>query len=214
MNHIPLSLVVSTRTHEEVEKAALLGADLIEIRLDLLTSPMLQPEMLDDRRYPPLILTLRSRKEGGLFFGTREEWRNSLDPWLDRVSFVDVESDFHEFAGELRSRGKKVIASWHSPLMPTMSDLVRRERSLRSFGDIPKIVVTPASSSDLLHLLSFTLQAEKPICTGVSGSRFRYGRALLPLFGSGFAFCHAGIPTAEGQYHIQEFRKLIGDLLK
>ncbi|OQC67187.1 MAG: 3-dehydroquinate dehydratase [Euryarchaeota archaeon ADurb.Bin009] len=45
------------------------------------------------------------------------------------------------------------------------------------------------------------------------GAGFRYARAVLPLFGSEFVFCHAGTPTAEGQYHIREMRQL-ADLLK
>ena len=44
------------------------------------------------------------------------------------------------------------------------------------------------------------------------GAEFRYARRSC-LFGSEFMFCHAGTPTAEGQYHIQEARQ-IADLLK
>ncbi|MDD1678189.1 MAG: type I 3-dehydroquinate dehydratase [Methanomicrobiales archaeon] len=214
MNHLPVSIVVATRNREELENACLLGADFIEIRLDLLTPPHLTPEMLDSKKLPPLIITLRSRSEGGGFSGTTEEWRKILDPWVERAVYIDVEAAYHRYVGDLRSQGRKVIASWHSPLMPTREELDNRERLLRSFGDIPKIVVTPVNAADLLALFSFTLQVEKPVCTGITGARFRYGRALLPLFGSSLVYCHVGNPTAEGQYHIQDFRTLLGKLLE
>jgi 3-dehydroquinate dehydratase-1 len=214
MNPLPVSVVVSTRNREEIEKAGLLGADLIEIRLDLLTTPVLEPEMLEGLILPPMIITLRSRSEGGAFTGSAGEWRRILDPWLEKAAYVDVEEPYRTYAEDLRSQGKKVIASWHAPFMPSRTDLDRMERVLRSYGEIPKIVVTPGRSEDLLTLLSFTLQAKKPICTGIIGSRFRYGRILLSLFGSQLAYCHTGTPTAEGQYHIQEFRTLLESLLK
>jgi 3-dehydroquinate dehydratase-1 len=214
MNRLPVSIVVSTRNKEEIENAVLLVADLIEIRLDLLTTPALKPEMLDGLILPPLIITLRSRSEGGKYIGTAEEWRASIDPWVEKAAWIDIESAHRGYAADLRSQGKKVISSWHSPIMPPSQELDRMEGVLRSFGEMPKMVVTPSTPADLLTILSFTLQAPKPICTGITGSRFRYGRLLLPLFGSRMVFCHAGIPTAEGQYHFRDFVTLFEKLLK
>jgi len=86
------------------------------------------------------------------------------------------------------------------------------EQELRSYGEIPKIVVTPGNEDDLIDLIAFTHAAKKPICTGVMGVAFRYARAILPLFGSEFVYCHTGVPTAVGQYSVEEFvalRKLL-----
>jgi 3-dehydroquinate dehydratase-1 len=214
MDRLPVSIVVSTRNKEEIQNAGLLGADVIEIRLDLLTRPFLIPEMLEGLILPPLIITLRSRSEGGLFFGTAEEWRTMVEPWIEKAVYIDIETAYRDHARDFQSQGKKVISSWHTPLMPSLDALTEKERFLRLFGEIPKIVVSPVTSEDLLSLLSFTLRAQKPLCTGIMGVRFRYGRILLPLFGSQFAFCHAGVPTAEGQYHIQDFRTLFEKLLE
>jgi 3-dehydroquinate dehydratase-1 len=214
MNRLPISVVVSTRSKEEVENAALLGADLIEIRLDLVTAPAVTPGMLDGLVVPPLIITVRSETEGGRFHGSVEEWQRQVEPWLDMAAYVDAETAYRAPAEEFRARGIPVISSWHTSLMPTLPELHRMERLLRSFGDIPKMVATPVTPADLLTLLSFTLEAEKPICTGITGSRFRFGRVLLPLFGSRLVYCHAGVPTAEGQYHVQDFRTLFENLLK
>jgi 3-dehydroquinate dehydratase-1 len=40
------------------------------------------------------------------------------------------------------------------------------------------------------------------------GSHLRYARAILPLFGSEFVYCHTGNPTAGGQYSVAEFAQL------
>ena len=185
-------------------------ADLIEIRLDL----------LDDRHAPevqcaladapvPVILTQRSVEEGGRFSGSAPEWQRSLDPWLAYARYVDVEGRYREGAGTLREAGAMIIASAHRNDMPSLQALGRLEADLRTFGDIPKIVVTPGSLGDVIDLLAFTKDAEKPIATGVMGKRFRFARAFLPLFGSELAYCHAGAPTAEGQYGIREMELLL-----
>jgi 3-dehydroquinate dehydratase-1 len=214
MKGIPVKIVATVRNREEMENAALLGADIIEIRLDLLTSPWLTPADLKTVEHPPLIVTLRSRQEGGTFSGDAEEWRKVINPWLDMAEYIDVETIFHQHARNLQSQGKKVISSWHTQFMPTIEDLLKKEIELRSFGDLPKMVVTPSTPEDLLSLLSFTLHAPKPLCTGMLGGRFRYGRILLPLFGSGLVYCHVGNPAAEGQYHIQDFRMAFEKLLE
>jgi 3-dehydroquinate dehydratase-1 len=93
--------------------------------------------------------------------------------------------------------------------MPVLFNLFALERELREYGDIVKIVVAPKSEEDVISLISFTHAALKPVCTGIMGARFRYARAILPLFGSEFAYCHAGVPTAEGQYSVGEFVRLM-----
>ena len=76
-----------------------------------------------------------------------------------------------------------------------------------------KIVVRPRTRDDLFDLIAFTHRAQKPVCASIMGAEYRYARAILPLLGSEFVYCHAGTPPAEGQYHIREMRQL-ADLLK
>jgi len=83
------------------------------------------------------------------------------------------------------------------------------ERELRAYGDIVKIIVTPANAEDVIELIAFTHAVKGPVCTGVMGTQFRYARAILPLFGSELVYCHAGTATASGQYSVQEFVRLM-----
>ncbi|OPX66136.1 MAG: 3-dehydroquinate dehydratase [Methanoregulaceae archaeon PtaB.Bin056] len=184
------------------------GAEIIEVRLDLCGQIPEQhaKEVFSDIPVP-LIFTLRSAGEGGLFQGGPGEWWEILQPYLSYATFIDVEERFASFAPRLKEIGKTVISSYHTPSMPDPPALAVREERLRSFGDIPKIVVGPRSEDDVLALLSFTRQARKPVITSTMGTGFRYARLLLPLFGSYLIFCHCGTAASPGQYHVREWKE-------
>ena len=190
------------------------GADLIELRLDLSEGdPGAMVRRCRDQATLPIIATLRSAQEGGRYFGNADEWMERISPLLPLVDYVDIEQRFSAHAPVIQVAGKKIIASCHEARMLPLAELFQVERNLRAFGDIPKIIVTPQDEDDLIDLISFTTAAKKPVCTGVMGSQFRYARAILPLFGSEFVYCHTGNPTAEGQYSVAEFvqlKKLLG----
>lgn len=204
-----MKIVVSLTSPDEIQKAVTLGADLVELRLDLMDEDLAAVTAGCSEEFPiPLIATLRSKEEGGAFTGDPDRWFSIVQPFLDHVDYVDVERRFRQFAPLIRYQHTQVIASAHINYMPPPDDLKAIERDLRTFGDIPKIAVTPSSAHDLLDLLSFTLEAEKPVIVSVQGAEFRYARTFLPFFGSEMVYCHIGTPTAKGQYDIRELEQL------
>jgi 3-dehydroquinate dehydratase I len=209
-----MKIVVSVPDPGTISEAESSGADLIEIRRDLMQgNPVPHLRQLRDRTRIPWIATVRAKAEGGKFSGTPVEWRAQIDPLLPLADIIDIEYYCREYAPELHEAGKTIIASYHTHEMPSLHEMVAIERRLRSCGDIPKIVVQPRTENDVIALLSFTLGVPGPIVVSIMGARFRYARAILPLFGSEMVFCHAGTPTAEGQYHVSELRQLMA-LLK
>lgn len=208
---IPLcmKIVVSLASPAEIPKAVALGADLIELRLDLMSDDLSSVMAGTGGQCTlPIIATLRSREEGGAFTGDAEEWFSTIQPFLDLVDYVDVERKFRKFARMIHSQPLQVVASAHIKYMPSPDDLKAIERDLREYGDVPKIAVTPSSPRDLLDFLEFTLEAERPLVTTVMGEEFRYARTFLPFFGSEWVYCHIGTPTAKGQYDIRELEQL------
>jgi 3-dehydroquinate dehydratase-1 len=204
-----MKIVAALTDPTHAAKAKKLGADLIELRIDLYTGDLEKAvRKAKAAAGLPAILTLRSAAEGGQFFGSADEWWATVQPLLPYADYVDVERPFACHVPAIRDAGKRVIASHHSGQMVPLYILFVMERELRGYGDIPKIVVTPNGDEDVLELLSFTQAAHKPICTGVMGDRFRQARAMLPLFGSEFVYCHTGSPTAAGQYSVEEFMQL------
>ena len=209
-----MRIVATVVNAQEAASVAGLYPDLIEARIDLMDAdPTAELTSIRSAFRGPVILTIRSTAEGGRFGGDREAWWGCLRPLLPFGDLVDVELRFSSFAPEIRRMGKSIIASRHFRDMPSMDELVRVERELRLYGDSPKIVVPPRDERDLLDLLRFTLDAEKPISTGVLGNAYRFARAILPLFGSDLVYTHAGTPGAPGQFSLEEFRQIQALLL-
>ncbi|HOI13764.1 MAG TPA: type I 3-dehydroquinate dehydratase [Methanoculleus sp.] len=209
-----MKIVVSVENAGVIDEVAEYNPTFIEVRLDRMEGdPLDQVRAIREKTAIPLIATLRSREEGGRFVGDVDLWARIVGPIARYVDIVDVEARYRDHAPFIKSQGVQILASLHTNEMPTPPELGRIEEMLRSYGDIPKIVVKPRTREDLFELVMFTFRAQKPICTSIMGAEFRYARAILPLFGSEFTFSHAGTPTAEGQYHIREMRQ-IADLLK
>jgi len=190
------------------------GADMVELRLDLIDGdPVSSVNICKKVCSLPIIATLRSAQECGQFFGNTAAWYEKICPLLPLVDIVDIEQQFEPFACFVKEAGKKIIASYHSGDMMMLPELFDKERKLRAYGDIVKIIITPKNREDIIELIAFTHAVKKPLCTGVMGGQFRFARAILPLFGSEMVYCHVGTATASGQYSVQEFVNLM-ELLK
>jgi 3-dehydroquinate dehydratase-1 len=204
-----VQIVVSLSSARQFFSDQIQDADVIEVRLDLI--PDLTWEEMDKLASSfdgPIILTLRSREEGGAFSPDKEAWITRIIPFLSFVTLVDVEIRYKEHAGFLREAGKTVIASCHKNEMLSPEDLLSLYRELRLYGDIPKIAVQPQDTGDLLTLLQFTHTTGKPLIVSVTGTICRHARPLLPLFGSLYTYCYIDSPTSPGQYSLREMRLL------
>jgi 3-dehydroquinate dehydratase-1 len=203
-------LIISVSSEQDYINAKKYAPDLIEIRIDLLGEG--EDKILEEcsgHCNIPLVGTIRSLAEGGLFDGSADEWYEEIKPWIPVCDYIDLEMPYSGFSRGIRDCGKKVIPSVHLDYMPDDEELISIERSLRNSGDIPKIIVTPEDHGDVIRLSEFTLNCAKPVITGVMGAEFRWARALCCLFGSYAVFCHAGNPASQGQYHIDEMRQIL-----
>lgn len=201
-----MQIVASLTDPSQAALAQEQGAGIIELRFDLMDGdPVGLVQQCQKTCNLPIIATIRSAREGGRYFGSPEEWAKKIEPVIPLVDYVDIEQQFAAHAAMVKQAGKKIIASHHSAQMMPLHVLFVLEQELRSYGDIPKIIVTPGNEDDLIDLVAFTRAAKKPICTGVMGASFRYARAVLPLFGSEFVYCHTGTPTADGQYSVKDY---------
>ncbi len=186
------------------------GADIVELRFDLMAGdPGNLVQTCKERCSLPVIATIRSAQEGGQFFGNAQEWFEKIWPIVPVVDYIDIEQRFASYAPLIQEAGKKIIASHHTGEMISLHDLFMLERELRTYGDMVKIIVTPGDEEDIIDLISFTHTIQKPLVTGVMGTQFRYARAILPLFGSQLVYCSAGTATADGQYSIEDFIRLM-----
>src|SRR5205085_342677 len=117
------------RARAEVE------ADLVELRLDSMTSPDPEASLADRRK--PAIVTCRPLREGGMFDGSEEERLRVLErAQALGAEFIDVEWDIHRerlarFVAARRGRG--VIVSRHD-FQSVPGDLAALLSRLRSTG--------------------------------------------------------------------------------
>ncbi len=205
-----MKIVAALTDPADASRAQESGADMVELRFDLMEGdPLACVRICRDASSLPIIGTIRSAQEGGQFFGDAAAWYEKICPVIPLVDYIDIEQRFASCAPRIHDSGTAIIASYHSGTMLTLPELFARERDLRGYGDIVKIIVTPENEEDILELIAFTHAVKKPVCTGVMGSKFRYARVILPLFGSWLAYCHTGTRTAEGQYSVQEFISLM-----
>jgi len=197
-----------------IQEALEHGADLIEIRLDLLGDTSHEQVISSLKGIDiPVLLTLRSEREGGRFQGDADEWWEIMEPFIPDAEMIDLEQSFIELAPRLREMGKTLIASFHSNLMPGPGELEAIGNALRTYGHIPKIVPKPRDNDDLISLISFTQHSPKPVITSVMGEDFRFARILLAFFGSEVIFSYVGAPASPGQYHLREAKSLLEMLM-
>ena len=204
-----MKCVASVSDPRYIQEAEEAGADMVELRLDLFSTNLSPDQKTCVKRCTlPLIITVRSRQEGGHFRGSPDDWWKLVLPWLSDATMVDVEQDFSMLTPLINDAGVEVIASFHSGRMLIGGELGAIATRLRAYGT-PKVVVRPESPIDVLTLCWFTYRTVKPVITSIIDSKYRYARVMLPLFGSEMAFGYAGEATAEGQYHVREMRQMI-----
>ncbi|UUX92934.1 type I 3-dehydroquinate dehydratase [Methanoplanus endosymbiosus] len=210
----PKTAISLTSYSEENLKTAQ-HADYIEIRLDLCDKREREDFIAyfsddNNKHNAPVIATVRSIKEGGKFSGSKRDWLDLVMPWADIADYTDIERDYSEYAGELRKKSG-IISSVHLSYMPGDDELKETDDELRNYGDLPKIVVTPGSTDDILKLAEFTLsckKSRKPIITSIMGSEYYWARVIMPLFGSECVYCHCGEAAAEGQYELDVMNEI------
>jgi len=212
--------IVAALSSEAASKARLaeeLGADLVEIRLDLISGdPLGEIKALREATRLPIIATNRMLQEGGKFCGDEDERIALLCEAAKWADLVDV-----EFRAEGRNRlmeqvNKPVIVSYHDfQGMPSYEDLkCLRDEMFKAGSSIAKIAVTPQSLKDCLSLIELLLETEMHICLMGMGPLGRHLRVMAPLYGSVFTYGYIEEETAPGQISVKDLKVILDMLMK
>ena len=221
--------VISEKPLETSKKAAKMGADILEIRLDLLDLRDFKQavEFLNEVKNEvelPLIITNRSSIEGGKWNGKEEERISLLINLLSMKNLIDAvdielsteKKERDKVLNAAKKAGKKVIISSHNffetPSFQEMEAIL--EKAFLEGADIAKLAVMPQAENDVLDLLKLTLQfkeAGKTTCTIAMGRLGKHTRVIAPFYGS--ALTYASIETAPavapGQLPVNEVKKIM-----
>lgn len=221
--------VILEKPLEASRKAAEMGADLLEIRLDLLGIKNLETaaeaiKKVKSETGLPVILTNRSVKEGGKWEGKendRIELLTNLLSLKDGPDAVDIElsagrEERDQVIKVARAYGKTIIVSSHNfsktPAFQEMKTIL--EEAFLAGADIAKLAVMPQSRRDVLDLLRVALDAREAgnaVCTIAMGKLGKHTRVIAPFYGSVLTYSavDSEVSAASGQFKVDEVKKIM-----
>ncbi len=215
-----------SRLSEEIRHAVLAGAELLEIRADCFIRNALHPSMapllraLPERVPLPMILTFRTRPEGGMgdpqhyvalvLEGIRSGRFDALDLEV-RIG----EDTFVRLRDLARAQGMRIIASAHdfAATPPTDSMETLFDNMDRLEADVLKLAVMPAGMEDVLRLLlalERTRQhCQRPLIGIAMGKPGIVTRLMCEAFGSCLTFAAADAQSAPGQIRAEDLAGIL-----
>ncbi|MGA9139001.1 MAG: type I 3-dehydroquinate dehydratase [Methanocella sp.] len=214
----PPRVVASVTSRDDAREAASLGADLIEIRIDLAGE---DPETLVQGIYRdvdcPLIITIRPESEGGKYAGSDRDRIRLFKKLAPCAEYIDVElraMRVDELVATVQGTEAMPIVSYHdfegTPPNAEMLSII--DRCIEK-GAIAKLAVTPHDMSDVLRLFEVTLVSKRPVCTISMGSLGMHSRIMAPVYGSLLTYGYVRRPVAPGQIRVDrilEGLKILG----
>ena len=215
---IPIAAARTTEAIQKMERAAPL-ADLVELRIDRMPDADLK-RLLAARR-TPVIVTNRSRQEGGGFAGTEEE-RVALLTEAVRLGadYVDIEVAADPalkatLIAALAGGATRLIVSWHDFSGTPPADFLKAKLAacMADKPAIVKIVTHAGTAADCLRLLELipeSLRRGQAIAAFCMGKRGKISRIMAPLLGSviSYASLEPEEASAPGQLTIQEMQAI------
>ena len=236
-----VAIPISGRTEAEIcaEAVAARGAaDLIELRADAfdgIHDTMRLLGLLAEVRAGfdgPILFTLRSEREGGLFTSDPEEYLDILRIAISSgcIDLIDIElgteitaeaieygiSTAQMLAEEAKSFGIRVVMSEHDFTSTHRSaDIYAAMERMRDCGaDIAKGAYMPKTAEDIDEVLAAGLRAKRelgiPTILISMGEHGRMTRTFGEVFGSAVTFgCLEGKLSAPGQLEAHEMREVL-----
>jgi 3-dehydroquinate dehydratase-1 len=207
---------------DEVEMAEKAGADILEIRIDLIPKKEDVIGFFKDVTNAtslPIIATNRLKSEGGSFLDSEDQRISMLVSVMEYANAVDIELSAAErdfVTDKARNSDIISIVSYHDLAeTPTKEQMLEILKEARRIGDIPKLAVMATSLSDVISLLEVTLQAQKPLCMIAMGSIGKHSRVIAPIYGSALTYGHvSGAAKAPGQLSVRELRNALDILVR
>ena len=192
-------------------------ADLSNVESVMAAAKILRETMPEK----PLLFTFRSAKEGGEQAISTEAYialnRAAIDSGL--VDMIDLElftgdDQVKETVAYAHAHDVKVVMSNHDfHKTPEAEEIIARLRKMQSFdADIPKIALMPQSTSDVLTLLTATLEeqyADRPIITMSMAKTGVISRLAGEVFGSAATFGAVKKASAPGQISVTDLRTVL-----
>jgi 3-dehydroquinate dehydratase/shikimate dehydrogenase len=184
MSKLCVTVTADTTAELRRKRDDVVGADLVELRLDTVSDPDVAGALADRRT--PVVVTCRPPWEGGRFKGSEEERKTILADALARgAEYVDIEwkANFTDLVSS--TGGRRVVLSSHD-FRGVPADLRERAEAMRATGaEVVKLAVKTSRLSDCLPLrdLAASAKHDHTILIGM-GECGLATRVLAKKFGS------------------------------
>ena len=194
-----MSRVVVSLPSTEVKEALDRGADLVELRADLIWGRVPDQDEIPWRFADKLILTYRSERHGGAGSLT-EKGLEALEKFRESVAYVDVELEYIDLIN-----GSGVIGSWHDLTgTPDLTALLSIARRL-SKAEVIKVVTTARSLKDAYRVLElYGTEFRRRIVGFAMGELGTLSRRISAVLGAPLIYNYLDRPVAPGQISLEE----------
>lgn len=209
-----IAVAIADRENSKLIKSLFL--DVLEIRVDQFknTDPVYVKNVIKKRKKigVPLILTVRSKEEGGQRDISNKLKLSIFKDNISLVDAVDIELKspvLSEVVKNARKNKKKVIISWHNfkmtPSDKTLKDVLNKAK--RSGAHLVKIAAKANKIKDFNRLMKFTIENKsKNIITISLGGIGSLSRLVFPGLGSLITYAYISKPSGLGQISLDELR--------
>lgn len=195
--------------------------DMLELRVDGLLSSGMSPDEIVQIRLPlPLLVTVRTPEEGGLY--PFADVRSRLDialRLLPLAAALDWEiahlEEAHSLVKTAAQSGVCIIASAHNFVhTPGVEELCVLEKRARELGaDVVKFAFALNRAEDLPVGVELLRRASGPMAVMGMGKSGPVSRLLYAQHGSCLVYGYFGdSPTAPGQWSTAQFRTALNAL--
>ena len=200
----------------KISKAIKYNPDFLEIRIDYLSEiNIINLKKILSQQIKNSVITLKSKKEGGLYKGTEKQKVNLIYELITlSPEFIDVELETliknESLIRKAKEHNTKILASWHdfksTPNHKKLKEIIEKAK----IADTIKIVSLANAIEDNINMLK--LYSEYPdikliaFCMGDKGI---ISRILCNRMGA--LFSYVSLPNenlAPGQLSIKELRML------
>lgn len=212
---------------EAIAQARIIGAsaqtDVVEFRIDFLDIALdagklavLGPRIVAELKGKPLIVTFRTKAEGGNQAIADADYA-ALYETLLKAKFSDLidvemfrsEAVVRQLVAAAHTAGAFVVLSNHDFAgTPPAAELLARLRRQQELGaDVLKLAMMPRNPGEVLELLRATWEmstryAERPMMTMSMGGTGVVSRLAGEIFGSAMSFGMIGRASAPGQVEV------------
>ena len=192
--------------------------EYLELRVDVIddVTSQLVGEIIEEVRDitdKKIILTNRTKLEGGHYSGSEDERMKILADNAHLVEYTDVElSTSDELIKKVVNSANKTIISYHNfketPSIEFLEDIINKAYM---FGDVAKVALKPNCMDDTYTIVKLLMRYDDFI--GISmDSMGAYTRIIGPVMGAPVTYAAIDSKSAPGQLTINETSTMIKKL--